>query len=310
MSQLSESVAEYLKLRRALGFKLNDVGTLLQQFADFAEKQGTMFVTRDAALRWATAPKGCNPARWAERLGAVRRFALYQSAIDPRTEIPPLGLLPHHYRRRDPYLYSRRDIQQLVESANRLCSPLGLRAATYSTIFGLVAVTGMRLSEPMALNRDDVDLTEGILVVRKTKFGKSRLVPVHTSTRDVLRRYAALRDRVFPTPTTPSFFLTERGTRPNKYSVAQTFKQLTHQLGLRSQTGRSPRFHDLRHGFAIRALLHLYRTGQEVEPHLAALATYLGHVDVVSTYWYLTATPDLLRSASARLNGKKREANP
>jgi integrase len=309
MSKLRKTVEEYLAVRRALGFKLEAPGRLLHQFIDFAEGERASFITRDLALRWATQSTKCQPAHWALRLSIVRQFAEYQSAIDPRTEVPPVGLLPHRLHKRSPYAYSDAEIEQLIGAAKQLRSRLGLQGATYFTLFGLLAVTGMRVSEPLGLDREEVDLTKGMLIIRQTKFGKSRLIPLHASTCGVLGQYAALRDRTFPSPVTPAFFISERGTRLSQSTVRRMFVNLTGGMGLRSATGRTgPRIHDLRHRFAIRTLCRLYRAGKDVERHMTALATYLGHVNAVSTYWYLSATPELLLLASARLDCRTREA--
>jgi integrase len=311
MSKLRKAVEEYLAVRRALGFKLDAPGRLLHQFIDFSESERASFITRDLALRWATQSTKCQPAYWASRLSVVRQFAGYQSAIDPRTEIPPVGLLPHRLHKRSPYVYSDAEIEQLIGAAKQLRSPLGLQGATYFTLFGLLAVTGMRVSEPLGLDREEVDLTEGMLIIQQTKFGKSRLIPLHASTCGILGQYATLRDRTFPSPATPAFFVSERGTRLTQSSVRRMFVNLTGGMGLRSATGRTgPRIHDLRHRFAIRTLCRLYRAGEDVERHMTALATYLGHVNAVSTYWYLSATPELLLLASARLDCQTREATP
>lgn len=306
MSELRNAIEEYLTVRRALGFKLHEDGRLLNGFADFLEKERASFITRDLALQWAIQPMKCQPARWTKRLSVLRQFAEYRSAADIRTEVPPIGLLPHRYHRTSPYMYSADEISSLIEAAKQLTSPLGLRAETYSTFFGLLAVTGMRHSEARRLEREDVDLTEGILTVRQSKFGKSRLVPLHTSTRDVLCQYATLRDRIIQKPKLPSFFLSERGTGLNPWTVYSTFDKLKRQIGLRRPQGRrGPRIHDLRHRFATQTLLGLYRSGQDVERHIAALSTYLGHLDIGSTYWYLSAVPELLRLISGRLEGKQ-----
>jgi integrase len=302
MSALRTALKEYLALRRALGFRLRYAGTALPQFVRFAEQQGAAFITTALALQWAQQPVAAQPAHWARRLSMVRLFAQYRSASDPRTEIPPLKLLPHRYRRTQPYIYSAREIWRLIVAAKRLRSATGLRPCTYATFFALLAVTGMRISEPLALNREDVDLGQGLLTIRRTKFGKSRVVPLHPSTQRALRHYAGHRDRSYPHPQTPSFFLSERGTRLTQWSVRATFVHLSRQIGLRTPTARrGPRLHDLRHRFAVRTLVGWYRAGVDVERHLPTLATYLGHVHVTDTYWYLSATPELLHWATKRL---------
>jgi integrase/recombinase XerD len=300
--KLCDALDEYLKVRRALGFKLKNPGGLLRRFVTYAEGEGTSSITTELALRWAMAQKKCQPAQWANRLSVVRRFARHMSALDPTTEIPPQGLLPYRFRRIQPYLYTEEEIVRLIEAAKKLPSPLGLRAATYATLFGLLAVTGMRMSEPIALDRDDVDLTRGILTVHRTKFGKTRIVPVHASTLEALRRYSELRDRLYPRAQTRSFFLSERGTRLTVWCVRWTFVRLSHQIGLRGPDDRhGPRLHDLRHRFAVQTLLGWYRTGLNVEQHLPELSAYLGHVHVNDTYWYISSVPELLELATLRL---------
>ena len=302
MNTLQMAAADYLTLRRALGFKLYGVGHCLQQFVHFAEEEKAAFITTDLALRWAIQPAQCAPAHWARRLGMVRQLAQYCSALDARTEIPPRGLLPYRYMRKPPYLYRDEEIGRLIQAAKQLPSPKGLRAATYATLFGLLAVTGMRISEPIALDRSDVDLQQGSLTIRRSKFGKSRWIPLHPTTQAALVHYAELRDRLYPTPLTPSFFLSERGTRLTSWSARWTFVQLSHQIGLRGPHDRhGPRLHDLRHGFAIRTLLNWYRSGADVEQRMPELAAYLGHAHVSDTFWYLSATPELLNLATRRL---------
>lgn len=307
MSELRKALHEYLALRRALGFKLKSQGFLLHQFVDFAEKQRASFITRDLALRWAMASPQGQPAYCGRRFQIVRRFAEYRAGADPRTDIPPRGLLPDSDRRKSPYVYSNSDIRKIINAAQQLRSPRGLRARTFSTLFGLLAVTGLRISECIGLDREDVNLAEGILHVRGSKFEKSRLVPLHPSTCDALARYATLRDRIFPQSKDKRFFVSELGTGLSLSHVQHTFIELRLEISLESPAGqRAPRIHDFRHAFAIRTLERLYRAGADVERHLPVLATYLGHVNAVSTYWYLTATPELLRLASRRLDRKRK----
>jgi integrase len=243
----------------------------------------------------------------------VRGFARWRRVTDPRTEVPPQDLLPARYRRKRPYLYSDEEVGALLQAAQHLPSPVGLRGLTYSTLFGLLVATGMRVSEAVALDREDVKLNDGILAIRRAKFHKSRLVPVHASTREVLRDYAAKRDRVLPRRTTAAFFVSEKGTRVSQWAAGYTFVKVSGQIGLPPpirghRYGHGPRLHDLRHRFAARTLVDWYRSGVDVERELPRLATYLGHVHVNETYWYLEAVPELLELATQRLLGGRKES--
>jgi integrase len=294
MSPLRTALAEYLALRRALGFKLQTAESILRQFVHCAEREGALWITTDLALRWATQPQGVQPAHWATRLGMVRGFAQYCRALDARTEVPPPGLLPYRYRRQPPYIYHEQEITRLLTAARQLPSVTGLRPYTYATLLGLLAVTGMRLREALHLDRTDVEVIHGSLTIRRTKFGKTRCLPLHPSTREVLHQYAHFRDQLWPRPSTVRFFLSERGTPLTVWSVQRTFVRLSRQIGLRSATARSgPRLHDLRHRFAVRTLLHWYRTGANVEQRMPTLSASLGHAHVNDTFWYLSATPEL-----------------
>jgi integrase len=305
MSTLRQAAEQYLQLRRDLGYKLRETGRRPEDFVAFAEREGASHVTTDLALRWAQQPAGVQPATWASRLRIVRRFALWLSAADRRTEVPPAGLLPGRYVRRRPYIYSDAEIRDLVRAAGQLASAAGLKGRTYATLFGLVAVTGMRISEVVALDREDVDLDEGILRIRRTKFGKSRLVAVHDSTRQVLAEYVRARDRIVRRPAAPAFFLSEGGDRVTACAARFNFAKVSREVGLRAPTaarhGRGPRLHDMRHRFAVCTLLRWYRAGIDVEREIPKLATYLGHVHVNETYWYLEAVPELLELAARRL---------
>lgn len=302
--RLCEALEEYLNLRRALGFTLDTAGGLLHRFVRYAQQEGASYITRELALRWAM-QASCQPAQWANRLSMVRKFASYMSALDARTEIPPRGLLPHHFRRKQPYIYTDEEIARLIRAAQKLPSPLGLRAATYSTLFGLLAVTGMRVSEPIALDCDDANLSRGILTIRRTKFGKSRMLPLHATTVEALRRYRELRDGICPR--TRRFFVSERGISLTVWSVRKTFVLLSRQIGLRGpHDSHGPRLHDFRHRFAIETLLRWYRAGIDAERHMLELSTYLGHVHVADTYWYISAVPELLQLATLRLEERGR----
>jgi integrase/recombinase XerD len=307
MSTLHQALADYLALRQAMGFKMRDAHRLLSQFVDFLTCQGAMFITTEWALCWATQPRHVQPAEWARRLRMVRGFAQYQCAIDPRTEIPSPELLPGRPPRHTPYLYSDAEIAQLIDAASRLPSAAGLRAYTYATVFGLLAVTGMRISELLALDWNAVDLKDGLLTIRHTKFRKSRCLPLHPTTQQALCRYGHRRDHVYPIPKSPSFFVSEKGLRLTQWAVRATFITLSRQIGLRGPTdSHGPRLHDFRHRFAVQTLVRWYQEGVDVDRHLPELSTYLGHVKVSDTYWYLSATPELLGFATQRLEQAQR----
>jgi integrase/recombinase XerD len=302
MSKLRTVLGEYLAVRRALGHKLRDPAQLLQQFVDFAEQAGASYITTELALKWATQPAHAQRTWWAARLGVVRRFAQYCICHDPRTRVPPPDLLPYPYRRVSPYIYRDKQIRHLLKAARRLPSAVGLRPHTYVTLFGLYATAGLRTSEPLRLDRDDVDLVHGVLTIRDTKFGKSRYVPVHPSTLRVLQRYARRRDRLCSHPNSPSFFLSDQGRRLRDDIVRYTCVRLSRQIGLRNASdSRGPRIHDLRHRLAITTLTRWHRHGVDVERHLPELCTYLGHAHITDTQWYLTATPQLLRQVLQRV---------
>lgn len=305
MSPIGKAVEEYLAVRRALGFKLRLTAGMLRDFAAYLAQARASHVTTELAVRWAQQPAAAQPAQWANRLGVVRRFAQYLSASAPRTEIPPAGLLPFRYRRPQPYLYSDAEVRRLLRAARRIPSRTGLRAATYATLIGLLAVTGLRISEALGLDERDVDRADGVLTIRRTKFGKSRLVPLHPSTTRALRRYVRVRDRLHPLRATDSFFLGERGRRLTEWTARWTFNKLSRETGVRGPTDRrGPRLHDFRHRLAVKTLVGWYRQGVDVERRLPVLSTYLGHGHVTDTYWYLTAVPELLRLAADRLEGR------
>jgi integrase/recombinase XerD len=299
MSPLDQAVDDYISVRRALGYKLAENARLLPDFVTYLEAAGASTVTSELAVAWATKPTGSTPVWWARRLAMVRGFARHMQAFDPDTEIPPLGLLPHRCRRVAPFLYSDADIAAVMATARAL--PSRQRAATYETLIGLLAVTGMRIGEAIRLDRDHVEFAEGIVTIWNSKFQKSRAVPLHPATVDALRRYARRRNRCCPHPHSPSFFLSTTGTRLNLGGVHRVFAQLVHSAGVGHNSPRRPRPHDLRHTFATRTLLGWYRAGVNVDAHMPLLSTYLGHSDPENTYWYLCAVPELLFLASQRL---------
>jgi len=311
MISISKALQEYLNLRRGLGFKLEEDGRVLAKFVSFLKEQGASHITTELAVRWAVKPRNAQPRHWARRLRMVRLFAEYRSATDPRTEVPPQKLLPDLYHRKPPYIYTDEQVLRLIEAARQLPStvPLttDLRARTYCTLFGLLSVTGMRISEALSLNQEDTDLKQAVLTIRG-KFGKSRLVPIHNTTQQALRQYTHCRDHIYPRPKTRSFLVCERGTRLGYWGVLRTFVRLSREIGLRAPSDSyGPRMHDFRHRFAVHTLVRWYKEGVDVEQHIHELSTYLGHVKVSDTYWYLSAVPALLQLATARLESKKGE---
>lgn len=302
MISVAQSIQDYLKLRRNLGFKLRDAGLCLAKFAAFLDARGESHITTALALEWSQQNPSAQPATCAQRLGYVRGFARYHVANDPQTEIPPSGLLPFRPSRAQPYLYSDEDIAGLLQGALELPTAGGLRPWTYHCLLGLLSVTGLRIGEAIRLKAEDVDLQAGVLTVRGTKFGKSRLVTIHPSTGEVLEQYRARRETFLAGRIASTFFITSRGNPLDIGDIHRTFYQLSRRLGLRGATAsHGPRLHDFRHRFAVETLLRWYRAGDDVERRIPMLSTYLGHVHVADTYWYLSACPELMGLAVARL---------
>lgn len=306
MSQLSALLKDYLNLRASLGFKMKEGRRDLPKLLSFLKRRGAKSITTKLAVQWAVEPQSAKAGYWAQRLSLVRGFAKYLSGIDPRTEIPPPRLLPYGNRRRKPHIYSADEIQRLLRATLTSDCKKFISAKTYTTIFGLLSVTGMRLSECLNLDDADVDLAEGVLTIRGSKWRKSRLVPIHTTTRQQLTVYRRERDRLYPKRKTPSFFLLDNGNRPRPAGVERRFLRIARQIGLRGPAGtKGPYLHDLRHRFAVNTLLEWYRSGIDAECHMPELSTYLGHSHVAYTYWYLSAEPELLRLAANRLDNFK-----
>jgi integrase/recombinase XerD len=300
VSTLGGYAEEYLAIRRSMGFKLERAGRLLSDFVSFTEAAGMSTVTVDGALTWATQPAGARPVWAAQRLSVVRGFARYLCAFDPRAQVIPRDLLAAKTRRATPYLYSDTEIAALIAAARSLPHPL--KAATFAALIGLLAVTGLRGGEALRLDRGDLDAAQDLLTVRGTKFGKSRLVPLHHSAVGALQRYGALRDQMCPSPATPSLFVSTTGARLCHAVLQPTFRGLLQHCGIaRPASGGRPRLHDLRHSFAVATLLGWYRDGLDVQARMPLLSTYLGHVDPSATYWYLTGVPDLFALAADRL---------
>lgn len=286
-------------MRRALGYKLERHGQLLERFLDELEARGIETITVDNALAWATAPRRGGRSH-PNRLQAIRAFARYLASIDIPVEVPPSDLLPERRRRAVPYLYSDQELAALLRAAQTLRSEH--RQATFRTLIGLLAATGMRRGEAIALDRDDFDQTTGVLVIRAGKFGKSRELPLHPSAVDALGEYLRRPDRPRPVVPEEALLIADDGRRLSQNVVNHTFRALVVRAGLRPRSAACrPRAHDLRHTFAVRTLLDAYRSGEPIGPRLVALSTYLGHSGPSQSYWYLEAAPELMALASERL---------
>lgn len=304
MSSLAQELDRYLAIRRSLGFDLGTSARVLRRFIAFADGRKARHITTELFVAWQAEFGQANQQTWSARLGMVRQFALWLSGINPRNEVPPKGLVPGRYRRARPYIYSEREIVRIVEEAARLPSANGIRALTFAAFFGLIAVTGLRVSEAIALDENDIDLENGVLTVRRGKSGKARIVPLSQSTTDRLAAYAKERDRLL-SRTPKSFFVSDTGKRPDDCSARYNFATVCQRIGMRSpqkfnKHGRGPRIHDLRHTFAARTMVNWYRTGKDPEREMIKLTTYLGHSEPAHTYWYIEAVPELLELASKR----------
>ena len=299
MSELSDHVSDYLRLRRSLGYKLERAGQLLPTLVAYLQEAGSPTLTSELAVSWARLPSHTHPNHWAARLAVARGFARYLRTIEPATQIPPAGGFPTRRHRPTPYLWSPTDIDRLLAAAGTLHPQL--RAATHQALFGLLAVSGMRIGEAVALTCDDVDLDDGVITIAHAKFDRTRLVPVHASTAAALRCYASERDHLCPSPASAAFFVSNTGRHLARSAVAKTLRELTTDLGLRTDTVH-PTPHQLRHSFAVRTLIDWQRAGVSIDERIAGLSIYLGHVSPADTYWYLSASPELMTLAAQRLD--------
>lgn len=300
MSALHEAVDDYIAVRRCLGFKLVAYPWMLHDFVDYLEAHGESKITTQLALEWAQRPgAGSHLSYLGKRLCVVRGFARHLRAFDPATEVPAAYLMGWQSCRATPYIYSEADIQAVMSAAGSL-KPES-RAFTYETLVGLLFVTGARVGEMIRLDRDDIDWDDAVVVIRYSKFGKSRELPLHPSTVDSLVRYAEVRDRVCPQPETSSFFVNTLGRRLAYETVQQVFNKLTDAAGLRARSDNCrPRIHDIRHSLACTTLIDWYRSGVDVQAQLPVLSAWLGHAKPENSYWYLSAVPELLALAAER----------
>lgn len=295
---------QYLAMRRSLGFTLRGEGRSLLEFADRLDYSGQPTVTVAAAAAWASEPDGITAARKRQRLAIVRGFARYLAAFDPDCQVPPPGLLPGRAHRPTPYHYTDEEVAALVHAAGTIAAPLP--AATMQALISLLAASGLRVGEALALNRDDVN-SHAAAVTVTGKNDQTRLVPLHPTTVTMLAGYAVRRDRLCPTPVSHGFFLTGTGRRVQHRGVHQIFTRLLAAADIHTPPGRRrPRIHDLRHTFAVNVVIDWYSAGGDVSARLPVLSAFLGHNSPEATYWYLQATPQLLALAAQRLDAAAR----
>jgi len=300
MTAFRDALADYLALRRAMGYRLERAGKLLAQFTAFLEARDAGTVTIDHAVTWVSLPAPASPRWLAMRMQAVRGFAAYLSTLDSRHEVPPAGLFEDRRHRPVPYLYSGADITALMTAAGRLRG--AQRQAVYRTLIGLLAVTGLRIGEAIRLDDGDIDGENGMLLVRQSKSGSSRLVPLHPTTAGAIRSCQLARDAALPQARSPALFTTTTGARLNYPGTCTTFRKLVTLTGLPGRPGARPRIHDLRHSMAITTLLDWCRDGQDVRARIPQLSAMLGHGGPRDTYYYLHAAPELLALAGNRLS--------
>lgn len=295
-------VERYLAYRRRCGFLLRIEGAQLLRFARFAEQadhHGPL--TLDLAIRWATASHQSNPMTAARRIEVLRGFAHHCQQFESDVEVPPLRLFGPTRRRLTPHIYTDAEVRALLAATALLHSLDGMRGPCLRALFGLIAATGLRLSEATGLARADVDLERGILLIRRAKFGKSRWVPMHASTTRALQDYVRIRDRNPRCARSDAFFVGDYGRAVRTAHVEYAFRQLRAMLHWSARGGHpAPRVQDLRHTFVCRTLQRWYEDGVDIDCNILALSTYVGHAKVTDTYWYVTATPELMAIAACR----------
>lgn len=294
---MKQRVELYCAHRQRLRYTSCAIETGLLKFAEYVDSSGYRGpLTTELAIKWAMASKKHCRSAWGRRLAYIYGFAKYYKPIDPETEIPPPNLYGSIYHRPAPYIYSEKEIYDLIKYTKKLSPITGLKPITFKYLLGLLASTGLRISEAIHLTRQNVDLISGILTVRETKCHKSRYVPLHNTTKKALINYSNIRDKKVPLTIAPEFFITDNGHALRLQQTEIDFKWLRENLGLKGH----PRLYDFRHTFACQRLLQWYHKGKNVNEMMVYLATYLGHTYVTGTYWYLTAIPELMSVVSKK----------
>lgn len=307
MKRLSKSVREYLHMRRRMGFRLKNTELILNQFIAFMREKKKSHITSELALAFATKNKRASLAWQAKKLGVIRLFAQHYRIFDPKTEIPSKGLLLCTYHRKQPYIYSDKEIKMLLTSCKHLITEGSINTWTYYTFFGLIAVTGMRTGEAISLSRVSVDINNKVITILESKNQKSRRIPIHSSVAKALKQYSKVRDQLLKNPP-QYFFVDDHGQQLKPNKVRLIFRKLCSLVGI-SNKDRAPRILDLRHTFAVKTLERCYSEGIDPEMEILTLANYLGHRNPKHTYWYLTATNTLMsliiRNLENRYGGEK-----
>lgn len=304
MKTLTHQLERYLAHRRNFGYHLDFTERVLRKFTEYAEANNHYRVSTELLLDWQANYGSASANTWSRRLGMVRGFATWLQQIDGLSEIPPEGLFPARTHRSKPYIYSEDEITRIITEAGQLPSSYGLRGLLWQTVFGLIAVTGLRINEALRLDNTDVDLDTGAITVRHTKNGQDRSLPIQPCVADRLSDYAATRHR-FTGSLSPAFFVKEDGNRPGDCSARYNFAHICQRIGLRSPQGHykhgsGPRIHDLRHTFAVNTILDWFREGLNVDDQMFTLSSYLGHSSPEVTYWYIEAVPELMELAAGR----------
>lgn len=294
MSKLYEAVREYLTIRRQLGFSLRNIEMTLNSFVSFLKRKNADRITTQLALEFVTANPKASSSWQAKKLGVIRRFASYLHTFDTRVEVPSTELLPFSYHRRPPYIFTDRDIVNLLEIFQRNMTRKAIDAQTYYALFGLIAVTGMRTGEALALKDNSVDLKQGIITIYESKYRKSRKLPIHRSVIEILKHYYRCRNKHLGNKKSEYFFVNSRGSQLDGNNVRDSFKKACITARIGKEAKFCPRITDLRHYFAIKTLINCYRKKINPETVIPTLSTYLGHENPKHTYWYLTATEELM----------------
>ncbi len=300
----ADKVAKYLEYRRSLGFTLTSEQTLLNDFANFATRKHDLeYLTVELAAAWARASKRLSPITWAHRIEVIRPFAKYLRRLDERTQIPQRDLFGPSHRRLVPHIYTEKELFELLDATSELLPLCGLRPAACKAIFGLLASTGLRSSEAVNLTRADFDRRLHVLHIRQAKFHKERWVPIHPSVSRALCSYEKLRDQIVSNPRSEHLFLLDNGKPVNRRGVNYALRHLCEILGWKPRGDHKyHRLHDFRHTFIVRRVLRNYQTESTPDEAVVSLSTYVGHAKVADTYWYFTATPELLSIAAKRFH--------